>query len=247
LTTSAISFPAALKAARRVSTPLIAVRTFDPASALQALTCSLPKGDPAPVVRWDIMRGIGAANECARAIVAQLLNGQNPDSIGPPDALALALRLPEDAMLVTYNFHRFWNDPAVVQGVWNLRDVFKADGRALLMLASPGARLPEELVQDVLVLDQPLPSQEELEQIVRDTFLSAEKEEPAASGLRCAVDAVIGLASFPAEQVLAMSMTKSGLSYDQLWERKRQVIAQTPGLSVWRGGETFEDIGGCTT
>jgi hypothetical protein len=135
----------------------------------------------------------------------------------------------------------------VVQGVWNLRDVFKADGRALLMLASPGARLPEELVQDVLVLDQPLPSQEELEQIVRDTFLSAEKEEPAASGLRCAVDAVIGLASFPAEQVLAMSMTKSGLSYDQLWERKRQVIAQTPGLSVWRGGETFEDIGGCTT
>jgi hypothetical protein len=31
---------------------------------------------------------------------------------------------------------------------------------------------------------------------------------------------------------------------EDLWEPKRQNIEQTPGLSVWRGGETFEDIGG---
>ena len=36
-------------------------------------------------------------------------------------------------------------------------------------------------------------------------------------------------------------ITDSGL---RAWERKRQIIEQTPGLSVWRGGETFEDIGG---
>ena len=29
-----------------------------------------------------------------------------------------------------------------------------------------------------------------------------------------------------------------------MFERKRQMIEQTPGLSVWRGGETFDDIGG---
>ena len=34
------------------------------------------------------------------------------------------------------------------------------------------------------------------------------------------------------------------LNTEDLWERKRQIIEQTPGLSVWRGGETFEDIGG---
>lgn len=84
-----------------------------------------------------------------------------------------------------------------------------------------------------------------MERIVCATFQSAELQEPSATDLRRAVDAVIGLASFPAEQVLAMSMNKAGIAFDQLWERKRQVIAQTPGLSVWRGGETFEDIGGC--
>ena len=36
-------------------------------------------------------------------------------------------------------------------------------------------------------------------------------------------------------------ITDSGL---RAWERKRQIIEQTPGLAVWRGGETFEGIGG---
>jgi hypothetical protein len=59
-----------------------------------------------------------------------------------------------------------------------------------------------------------------------------------------AVDALIGLAAFPAEQALAISLVKRQLNTEDLWERKRQIIEQTPGLSVWRGGETFEDIGG---
>ena len=42
-----------------------------------------------------------------------------------------------------------------------------------------------------------------------------------------------------------MSMTKSGLDIDSLWERKRTRIEQTRGLSVWRGGETYADIRGC--
>ena len=41
-----------------------------------------------------------------------------------------------------------------------------------------------------------------------------------------------------------MSLTKNGMDVDGLWERKRQMIDQSPGLSVWRGGERFEDIGG---
>jgi len=42
-----------------------------------------------------------------------------------------------------------------------------------------------------------------------------------------------------------MSLSKKGLELDRLWERKRQAVEQTPGLSIWRGGETFDQIGGC--
>jgi hypothetical protein len=81
--------------------------------------------------------------------------------------------------------------------------------------------------------------------IVRNTFEEAKLEPPSEADETREVDALLGLAAFPAEQVVAMSLSKRGLDHDQLWERKRQVIEQAPGLTVWRGGETFQDIGGC--
>src|ERR1022692_2987631 len=123
-------------------------------------------------------------------------------------------------------------------------EAFKATGRMLVLLASPGATLPQELGQDVLILDEPLPSAAHLEQIVRETFNAANLSEPEHPVIIKAVDALIGLAAFPAEQALAISLVKRQLDTEDLWERKRQIIEQTPGLAVWRGGETFEDIGG---
>jgi hypothetical protein len=114
----------------------------------------------------------------------------------------------------------------------------------LVLLAAPGATLPQELGQDVLILDEPLPSTSHLEQIVRETFNAANLGEPERPVINKAVDALIGLAAIPAEQALAISLVKRLLDTEDLWERKRQIIEQTPGLSVWRGGETFEDIGG---
>ena len=53
-------------------------------------------------------------------------------------------QLGEDAVLVFANAQRFWNDPQVAQAIWNLRDVFKANGRTLTLLTTPGAVLPDE-------------------------------------------------------------------------------------------------------
>jgi len=75
-------------------------------------------------------------------------------------------------------------------------------------------------------------------------FNDANLAEPTSETLEKALNALIGLAAFPAEQAVAMSLSRAGLDCTGLWERKRQAIEQTPGLSVWRGGETFDDIGG---
>jgi hypothetical protein len=197
------------------------------------------------VILWDILSGLRPANSAAKENLSRALDERDPSTIGPTDALVLARGMPEDTVLVFANAHRFWNDAAVAQGIWNLRDNFKAVGSMLVLLATPGAALPTELSQDVLVMDEPLPSGEDLARIVKDTFAAAEIDGPGPDVERRAVDALLGLSAFPAEQVLAMSLSKMGLDTEQLWERKRQVIEQTPGLSVWRGGESFEDIGGC--
>jgi len=41
-----------------------------------------------------------------------------------------------------------------------------------------------------------------------------------------------------------MSLTRTGLNLPRLWTRKVQTIQQTPGLSVWKGTETFARIAG---
>jgi hypothetical protein len=163
--------------------------------------------------------------------------------MGAVEVLMLARKLPPETILFLHNAHRLLESFAVVQAIWNLRDIFKFDARTLVMLC-PDVQLPPELAGDVLTLDEPLPEANELKEIVHDCYEAASLAAPDDATTEQATDAIAGLAAFPAEQVTAMSLTPSGLDTAALWERKRQVIEQTPGLSVWRGGETFQDVGG---
>src|SRR5436309_409804 len=238
-------FRAAVKAARRVGTPLLALRTADPASAItQACANVNGKHSPPPVLVWDFVGGLQGRNEAGKSAIAKLL-GENSHVLGAGDVLAIAQRIAADAILFFLNPHRVWEQPDVVQGIWNLRDVFKAGGQMLVLVTPPGATLPIELQNDVMVIDAPLPSTEDLSKLVGDTLASANLSTPDDATVSKAVDALVGLAAFPAEQVLAMSLSKSGLDLDRLWERKCQAVEQTPGLAIWRGGETFDQIGGC--
>jgi len=223
----------------------VGIRTADPASTTHFIIETLKQNrELPPLLGWDLVRGLYAISRNSGDELARVLGERQAATIGPVDALFLAQQLWEDGLLLYSNAHRFWNDPGVMQGIWDLRDSSKATGRMLVLLAAPGATLPQELGQDVLILDEPLPSTTHLEQIVRETFNAASLSEPEHPAILKAVDALIGLAAFPAEQALAISLVKRQLNTEDLWERKRQIIEQTPGLSVWRGGETFEDIGG---
>ena len=71
---------------------------------------------------------------------------------------------------------------------------------------------------------------------------SAAPEEATVSK---AVDALVGLAAFPPSRSWRCRFRRPGLDLDRLWERKCQAVEQTPGLTIWRGGETFDQIGGC--
>lgn len=238
-------FRAAVKAARRVGTPLAAVRTADPASAIAQVSAGVNgKNGETPLIVWDFIGGLQGRNDAGKSAVAKVL-GENTPALGPGDVLALAARLAADAVLFLLNPQRVWEQPDVVQGMWNLRDVFKAGGQMLVLVTPPGATLPVELQNDVMVFDEPLPSPEDLALLAADTFESAGLPAAGDATLSKAIDALVGLAAFPAEQVLAMSLSKNGLDLGRLWERKRQAVEQTPGLTIWRGGETFDQIGGC--
>lgn len=231
------------KSAKRAAVPILAIETFDPQQTIR----SIAKVTQLPLMSWDIIRGLTALNDAAIPIVSQIVQGQDPAIAtgNPAEMLSRITRVPE-CIIFMQNAHRFISNESVAQGIWNLRDIFKTKGAMLIMLA-PAITLPDELKQDVMVISEPLPNKDEIVSIVDSITKDAGMED--VEDRDKVADTLVGLSAFAAEQTLATCIEKVGdaitINRKVLWERKCKTIEQTPGLSIWRGGETFFDIGGC--
>jgi hypothetical protein len=235
-----------IKAARRCGTPLIVVRTADPAATIDSIR-AMYNGTPPPMIQWDIARGALGINEAGTEALKKVLDDLQTDQSSTTNVvefLGFCRMMPAKTIIFTLNIHRLIDETGVAQALWNLRDVYKSDARTVINLC-PQITLPAELSQDVMVLDEPLPTASELAAIAEKIFISASLPAPDPATVERIVDCTLGLATFPAEQSMAMSLTREGMNFEELWSRKRSVIEATPGLSVWRGGESFSDIGGC--
>lgn len=233
-----------VREARRCSTPLIGIETPDPTETIRALVPVVTEifpgdlPDQPAIVRWDIVTGLVAMNKSAEAL------GFNPDAtINPVEALKAIEKLPRGGTCYMMNAQRHIDDAGVAQAVWNLRDVFKLNRRTLILMG-PVLRLPAEIAADVITFDEALPTREQLRAIVEKQVANADVPAPDADQMSAALDAIVGLPQFPAEQVTAMSLGKAGVNVPQLWERKCKAIEQTDGLRVYRGGERFSDLKG---
>lgn len=238
-----------IKAARRVSVPLVAVTTADQPATVAALVPLLTNGiggesSSHPVLGWDLVEGLRPLNPPAvRALPAILGDLDVQATQDPVQAFRSLQRLPEGGAAIAQNAHRVLEHAAVIQAVANLRDRFKQDGRMLVLLA-PALRVPVELQHDLLVLDEALPLPAALQGIVAAQYEAAGLERPTETLLSQAAAALRGLSAFAAEQAVALSLTRQGVQVDALWTRKVQMVNETPGLAVWSGSERFETLGG---
>src|SRR5664279_223917 len=97
-------FLAALRAARRASTPLVSIRTADPASAIALTTRSLNgDADGTSLLSWDIMTGLSAVNGPRKKMLDSIIGERNPETVGPAEALSGAVKLADDANIVFVN------------------------------------------------------------------------------------------------------------------------------------------------
>lgn len=227
-----------VKAARRVSTPIVAINTPDPAATIQELSAAI--NGSAPKLEWDIVRSFQPINAEGREAIGYV--DVDNARYNPSAAFVEAAKLPGGTVLFIHNAQSFLGDAPAKQALWNLRDLFKADKRMIVLLGQ-GIVLPPELAGDVLTFDEPLPDGELIGRIIDDVSQFAGVTVPPESRSK-AVEALTGLPAFQVEQVAAMSLTSDGIDVDSLWERKRRQIEQTPGLTVYRGKDSFADIGG---
>jgi ATPase family associated with various cellular activities (AAA) len=238
-----------IKSARRVGVPLVAITTPDSPAFVSRLKDEV--NGSLPLVQWDCLRGWLALNESGKSAIVSAIGSLDNAAIAtqnPTGSLEQAFNLPEGSILVCHGMNRFLEDAVVIQGIANLRDTYKASERMLILLATE-LILPPELAQDVLLLDEPFPTREEIADIVRSVIKSAQDNGASSlvvpdSAIIRAADALSGIAAFPAEQSASLSLSKTELDINECWERKRRMIEQTRGLTVDREGITFADLDG---
>lgn len=226
-------------AARQVSTPTLAIETPDQPALEKRLFAAVVNG--APRIHWDCMTGLVGANKAGIEALADL-----GDSVAQSQMPAVAFdalkSVAELTVIVAHNAHLFFGDAMTIQAISNLRDLFSRKRRTLVLLA-PSFKLGPELA-DVILFEEPRPGEEQrrniLSKLIQKTYDEAFEVKPDW------LDATRGLSAFAAEQVFAMSMTKTGIDEDALWERKEKVVNQTRGLKFVRSAHpSFEtDLGG---
>src|SRR5581483_6331163 len=233
--------------ARRISTPIIAVTSSDQEATIQEII-SLVKVET-PIVRYDVARGPVPMNEAGTAAVSVMVVGDMVMATllaeDPARAMVACFNTPANTIIFFLNAQRQLHDPQVAQAVACMRDQFKANGRTLVLLA-PQITLPEQIAGDVMMLDDPLPDEDYIEVLLDNAYAYAGDQVPAPSEdtRRKAVEAVRGLHAAAIDQAFAFAMEPTGIDVESCWQQKRARVEQTPGLSFYMGGETYQNIGG---
>jgi hypothetical protein len=189
-----------------------------------------------PLARWDVAGGLSLAD------------GNAPEDAGS-DPLAALKSLPALAtgdgasLLVLTNFHRFLNSPEIVQHLVRQITAGKQH-RTFVVILAPVVQIPIELEKLFVVLPHELPNREQLGEIAR-AIATEPGELPQGQDLDRVLDAAAGLTRYEAEGAFSLALIRHGrLQADVLWEQKTQLLKKSGLLSLYRGGDTFSQLGG---
>jgi|688.fasta_scaffold05167_3 hypothetical protein len=233
--------------------PIVAVETKDPGAFASSLFMHLQvefnkqksEAEKIAFVCWDCSKGVSMIfdNPISKAAVSSL---GDVDMLADLHSFLVAADKSQQSrvMFIVHNIQFFLSSPGVVQAIYNCRDGFKTEQKTLVLLGG-GFVLPPELQNDVIVFDQPLPTEQELEQVISGVAQASEIRVDTGT-LQAAGKASVGVTAFAAENLSSLALSKAGLDVDELWRSKARKINETPGLAVASSG-SFESIGGVST
>jgi hypothetical protein len=228
--------------------PFVAVTTPDYPDTLRAIKDAATDYG---LLHWDMARGAIGVNDRGAEAQAAVNNGEEPavTTAKFEECLQRMLDLaPRQTVLVMDDVHLMLEhkDETVralyIQCIRNCRESFKATERCLVFLC-PSIKLPSELVNDVEIIDAPLPDEEQINRKTEEICKSVQLE-PTDEMRKKVADALLGLTMFSAENAMAKCVGKSGFDYPALWKTKRSYIRQVGCLSVPEAVSSFDQLGG---
>ncbi len=186
---------------------------------------------------WNVEQGL------------RIPGADSPADPGGADPLAAirslgALASPDSsALLVLENFHRFTQSAEVVQALAQQITAGKQT-RCFVIVLSSVVQIPTELEKLFVVVEHELPGREQLEEIARG-IATEDGELPEGDQLETVLDAAAGLTRYEAEGAYSLSLVRdSQIRPQTIWEQKSQMLKKSGLLSLHRGGERFDTLGG---
>ena len=189
---------------------------------------------------WDIAQGLRlpASNGRPEAMA------EGKDPLAALRALPALAEKESSAVLVLHNFHRFLNNPEVVQTTFQQLIAGKQQGTFLVVLA-PVVQIPVELEKLFVVIEHALPDRSQLQQIAHEVATDDPQEIPQGEALERVLAAAAGLTRYEAEGAFALSIARHNrIRPDAVWELKAQMLKKNNVLRLHRGRESFANLGG---
>ena len=146
-------------------------------------------------------------------------------------------------VLIVQNLHRFLGSVELIQAVAR-QAIAGKHNRAFIVVLPPVTQIPPELDKLFVCADHDLPDHAQLEEIARGVA-TQDGELPDPDELPRVIDAAKGLTRSEAENAYSLSLVRHGtLKAETLWEIKAGQLRKSGLVSIYRGTESFDQLGG---
>ncbi len=171
-----------------------------------------------------------------------------PTGRDPLTALEQIDKADGNGLFILRDFHETWSNPQIKRKLRNLAQRLKFTKKSILVTA-PLGRIPDELRDELVVIDFPPPNAAELEGVLnRLTQTPGVKVNLTPLGREKLVQAALGLTSAQAQRVYAKAIVRDGTlddrDIDLVTEEKKQIIRESEALEFYAVTETPDDVGG---
>jgi len=212
---------------------------------VEGMLVRLAKNHGKDLYTWSVTRGL-----------RKVIGGRAPLAVEgtekPSVAFAAIAALKDPAIVVLKDLHPYLDDAEVVRGLRELAHVLKSSFTTAVML-SPVLRIAPELEKEITVVDVPLPTFEELFQLLVEIVQLVRHSGRASVDLEHdrveeLVRAAQGLTLAEAENVFARAIADDGKldasDITMVLEEKQQIVRKSGLLEYFPVSAGLDQIGG---
>ncbi len=172
------------------------------------------------------------------------------NTVSPEAAIEWVVRQREPGIFIFKDLHPFIDSPATTRWLRDAIASFKGTEK-IIILMSPVQQVPIELEKEVVVLDYPLPTMAELNQVLDQQLEKLEKPKMRRTTTQVReklLKAALGLTRDEAEKVYRKAHVKANRlteeEVDIILSEKKQLIRRNGILEYIEEDETINSVGG---